>query len=153
MTSMSYISYRRNNNASSRGSSASTTRTNNTHNTSKVSGNGNGNGNDDDLFDTIVFRDTAGAPKSFTSYASMQGQSNPNTDHNHNQLGSTRSPAHNAALLESLKPRVSVKLFIHEEVASTQDKKSSLDEISSHVLLDGAVYVSLLVFFSDFQQG
>lgn len=36
-------------------------------------------------------------------------------------------------------PRVNVKIFIHEEVAATQDKGSSLDDVSSHVMLDGTV--------------
>jgi hypothetical protein len=36
-------------------------------------------------------------------------------------------------------PRVNVKIFIHEEVAATQDKRSSLDDVSSHVMLDGTV--------------
>jgi hypothetical protein len=36
-------------------------------------------------------------------------------------------------------PRLNVKLFVHEEVASTQDKFSSLNNASSHVMLDGKV--------------
>mmetsp|Transcript_6304 Transcript_6304/g.11907 ORF Transcript_6304/g.11907 Transcript_6304/m.11907 type:complete len:309 (-) Transcript_6304:145-1071(-) len=36
-------------------------------------------------------------------------------------------------------PRVNVKILIHEEVAATQDRKSSLDDVSSHVMLDGTV--------------
>lgn len=121
---MSSISSRRNTNFRNGGGS--------------TNGNTFSNNNDDDLFDAIVFRDTAGAPKSFTSYASMQSNQR-------SSIGiatAPTSPTHNAALLESLKPRVSVKLFIHEEVSSSQDKKSAMDEISSHVLLDGAVYVS-----------
>jgi len=74
-----------------------------------------------DPFDSIVFRRTPGAP--FTSDAS------------------SASVAFSSGK-KSPKQVTHVKLFIHEEVASTQDKKNSLDEISSHVLLDGTVEVS-----------
>lgn len=51
------------------------------------------------------------------------------------QIGNKRLPHRKKA------PRVNVKIFIHEEVAATQDKKPSIDDVVSHVLLDGRVDV------------
>lgn len=73
-----------------------------------------------DPFDDLVFRHKTGAPTT------------PGTK--------KRAPP------QKRTSRLNVKLFIHEEVASTQDKKNTLDEVSSHVLLDGIVEASVSTY-------
>jgi len=75
-----------------------------------------------DPFDDLVFRHKTGAPSS--------------------NAGTTkkRLPPRKRA------SRVNVKVFIHEEVASTQDKVNTLDEVSSHVLMDGTVEAAVSTF-------
>lgn len=73
-----------------------------------------------DPFDDLVFRHKTGAPTA------------PGTK--------KRAPP------QKRTSRLNVKLFIHEEVASTQDKKNSLNEVASHVLLDGIVEASVSTY-------
>lgn len=82
----------------------------------------------DDMFDAIVFRDTAGAPKSFSA-ASFNSI---------NQFHSAQRdlPEKN---INVLKPKVTVKIIVHEEVSSTQERENEMEEIISHVHLDGTV--------------
>lgn len=86
-----------------------------------------------DPFDDIVFRRTAGSPAAFDSNM----QPTPTRPNNLTQNGSVarinRSPP------VQRKPSLNVKIYVHEEVASTQDKKNAMDEVSSHVLLDGSI--------------
>ena len=85
-----------------------------------------------DPFDDLVFRHVSPRAKNVTS-------NNSNTPSSNNSIGNTsrRSPPARRP------PRVIVKLYIHEEVSSTQDKSESIDEICSHVLLDGKVEASI----------
>ena len=74
-----------------------------------------------DPFDELVFRHKTGAPTT-------------------TPVTKKRAPP------QKRTSRLNVKLFIHEEVASTQDKKNALDEVSSHVLLDGIVEASVSTY-------
>jgi hypothetical protein len=74
-----------------------------------------------DPFDDLVFRHKTGAP-------------------------TTTPGTKKKAPPQKRTSRLNVKLFIHEEVSSTQDKKNALDEVSSHVLLDGIVEASVSTF-------
>ena len=86
-----------------------------------------------DPFDDLIFRKTPGAPTSDPFTASANAFS-PGSQTN-------RSPPPPP---QRKIPQLNVKLCVHEEVASTQDKKNAMDEVSSHVLLDGVVEAQIV---------
>jgi hypothetical protein len=63
-----------------------------------------------------------------------------------NGATSTSSVTKKRAPPQKRTSRMNVKVFIHEEVASTQDKMSAQDEVSSHVLMDGTVEAAVSTF-------
>jgi hypothetical protein len=100
---------------------------------------------DRDPFDDIVFRRTAGSSTSFNNvqHTSKDTSTNSFTRNTSNTFSPTNSNV-TRSLLNRPPPRrripkLNVKLYVHEEVSSTQDKKNAMDEVSAHVLLDGSI--------------
>lgn len=95
---------------------------------------------DRDPFDDIVFRRTPKSSQIFDDVQQIGANKipleSPNTASRSN---SNRRSRINRPSPRKKIPKLTVKLYVHEEVASTQDKKNAMDEVSSHVLLEGTV--------------
>lgn len=87
----------------------------------------------DSIFDSILYRENIAA-KSFDDDATPSSKSSP-------LFVAPKSPKKTKKQI--LPPKVVLKLQIHEEVSSTQDRSNTLDDITSHVQIDGTVKMQL----------
>lgn len=69
---------------------------------------------DDKIFDSLILRRTPGAPLSLSSPSKI-----------------------------SVIPNFTVKMYIHEDVSSIQERKSDIDDISSHVFIEGTINIQV----------
>jgi len=127
----------------------------------------------EDTFEAIMFRDTPGAPLSYDeddAFSVMLSPNNKTTpspqqtkSHLTKRINSPMSRSvkkggmlpqidesgfstsrSNSSAFPVLPPKVVVSLVIHEEATSQQEKKSDLDDISSHVKIEGTAHAQLV---------
>mmetsp|Transcript_37629 Transcript_37629/g.44862 ORF Transcript_37629/g.44862 Transcript_37629/m.44862 type:complete len:350 (+) Transcript_37629:95-1144(+) len=128
--------------------------------------------NSEDIFDSIMFRDTPGAPMSydeddaFSVLLSPENKTTPtrqksksplikriNSQRSHSTKKGTLpqidesgfiTSRSDSSALSALPPKVVVSLVIHEEATSQQEKKNDLDDIVSHVKIEGTAHAQLV---------
>lgn len=110
--------------------------------------------NGDDDFDALVYRTTPGAP----TLTNNEKSNNKENQH----ISPTKSDSHaspidmntktvsylsrskGSTLSTKIPPKIVIKFFIHEEVSSIQEAKNNLDNISSHVNMDGVIHTQII---------
>jgi hypothetical protein len=86
--------------------------------------------NEDDIFDSIVNRQPRGSPTDFdkmiktTTYSSRASKK--------------------ASFRPIIEPKLTIHVYINEEASSIQERRNKINEVESHVIMDGSVFVSII---------
>lgn len=84
---------------------------------------------EDDPFDSIVNREPRGSPTEFDKMI----KSSPNA---------YASRESKKAAYRPVDPKLSINIYINEEISSIQEPRNTMNEVESHVILEGSVFVS-----------
>lgn len=83
---------------------------------------------EDDIFDSIVNRQPRGSPTDFDKMIKTTTYS---------------SRASKKASFRPIQPKLTVHIYINEEASSVQERRNKENEVESHVVMDGSVFVSI----------
>jgi hypothetical protein len=89
--------------------------------------------NEDDIFDSIVNRHPRGSPTDFDKMITTTSPYSSRTS--------------KKSLFRPIEPKLTVHVYISEEASSIQERRNKLNEVESHVIMDGSIFVSCIVWF------
>ncbi len=126
----------------------------------------------EDDFDALIYRSTPGAPSTrkqhrqnnidnienlqskssslshkSSSSSSLSPRTSPKSSSPSiviNKTPSYLSRSKGSTLSQKIPPKIVLKFFIHEEVSSTQEMRNNLDDITSHVNIEGAIHTQII---------